>query len=231
MLAELLTFLDESVGKGEYTLCLTADHGVCPLPEVSARLGRDAGRVSFKRLLTDAENHLRARYPRETALDPKARWLEAQTGIWVYLNQKLIAGHGLDPAAVARTLADFLAKQEGILRTFTRAELDRPADPPDAIGRRMRKAYYPDRCGDVSIVLKPYWLDGDSKLSTGTSHGTPHPYDTHVPLLVYGPNVKPGVRKEEVPPAVIASIFAKALGIAPPAKAEYPVPTGLFERE
>jgi predicted AlkP superfamily pyrophosphatase or phosphodiesterase len=229
MLAELLHFLDESVGKGKYTLCLTADHGICPLPEVSAKLGRDAGRVSFKRLVTDAEAHLRSRYPRDGATDPKANWIEAQTGIWLYLNHKLIASQGLDPAEVAKTLADFLSKQDGIQRAFTRAELDRPGDPADAVGRRMRKAYYPDRCGDVSIVLKPYWLDGVARLSTGTSHGTPHPYDTHVPLLVYGPNVKPGIRKEEVPPAVIAAIFAKALGIAPPAKAEYPVPAGLFE--
>ena len=231
MLAELLTFLDETVGKGKYTLCLTADHGVCPLPEVSARFGRDAGRVSFRRLLTDAEAHLRATYQRDGVKDPKAKWIEAHTGIWIYLNHKLITSHGLDPADVAKTLADFVARQSGIQRTFTRAELDRPADPADAVARRMRTSYHPDRCGDVSLVLKPYWLDGDSRLSTGTSHGTPHPYDTHVPLLVYGPNVKPGVRKEEVPPAVIGSVFAKALGIAPPARAEYPVPAGLFEKE
>jgi predicted AlkP superfamily pyrophosphatase or phosphodiesterase len=231
MLAELLRFLDEAVGKGKYTLCLTADHGVCPLPEVSAKFGRDAGRVSFKRLMTEAEAHLRERYQRAPGTDPKAGWIEAQTGIWVYLNQKLIASHGLDPADVAKTLADFLARQPGIHRAFTRAELEGPADPADAVARRMRKSYHPDRCGDVSVVLKPYWLDGDSRLSTGTSHGTPHPYDTHVPLLVYGPNVKAGVRKDEVPPAVIAAIFARVLGIAPPGKAEYPVPAGLFDNE
>src|SRR5437879_3266017 len=71
--------------------------------------------------------------------------------------------------------------------------------------------------------------EGDPKTATGTMHGTPYPYDTHVPLLVFGPNVKPGIRREEVVPASIASIFAKALGIQPPAKVEYPVPEGLFK--
>jgi hypothetical protein len=52
-----------------------------------------------------------------------------------------------------------------------------------------------------------------------------------VPLLVIGPNVKPGIRGEEVVPAQVAAIFAKALGIDPPAKAEYPVPAGLFAQE
>src|SRR5262245_57662149 len=33
IVAELLTFLDERIGKGNYLLALTADHGICPLPE------------------------------------------------------------------------------------------------------------------------------------------------------------------------------------------------------
>ena len=207
-LGALLHFLDDAVGKGKYLVCLTADHGVCPLPEVSLKRGRDAGRIL-----------------------PKAKWIEAQTGMWLYLNQKLIASHGLEPAAVARTLADFLERQTGVLRAFTRAELDTDPDRYDTIGRRMRKAYFPDRSGDVAFVPRPYWLGSEWALATGTSHGSPHPYDTHVPLLVYGPNVKPGVRKEEVVPAAVAAIFARALGIAPPARAEYPAPAGLFERE
>jgi arylsulfatase A-like enzyme len=230
-LAGLLHFLDGAVGQGKYLVCLTADHGVCPLPEVSARHGLDAGRIPVKRMLTDAEAHLRLVYDKGPASDPKAKWIEAQTGMWVYLNHRLIASRGLDPADVAKTLADFIDKQTGVLRTFTRAELETPADRYDPIGRRMRKAYFPDRCGDVSFVPKPYWLGSDWTLSTGTGHGSPHPYDTHVPLLVYGPNVKPGIRTEEVVPASIAAIFAKALGIQPPAKSEYPSPAGLFEKE
>jgi hypothetical protein len=201
------------------------------LPEVSQRRGLDAGRIPLKKVLAEAETHLRAVFDNVFLADPKANWVEAQTGMWVYLNHKLIASRGLEPETVAKTLAEFLAKQTGVLRTFTRAELETEPDPYDTIGKKMRKAYFPDRCGDVCLVPKPYWLGSEWALTTGTSHGTPHPYDTHVPLLVYGPGVKPGLRREEVPPAVIASIFAKALGIAPPAKAEYPTPAGLFGRE
>ena len=181
--------------------------------------------------MSDVEAHLRAVYDPAGELDPKAKWIVNNSGFWLYLNYKLIASRKLEPAAVAKTLAAFLDKQTGIQKAYTRAELAVPADPSDAVGRRMRKAYYPDRCGDVGIILKPYWLVSESTLATGTTHGSPHPYDTHVPLLVFGPNVKPGIRKEEVVPATIASIFAKALGIAPPAKAEYPSPAGLFEKE
>jgi hypothetical protein len=64
---------------------------------------------------------------------------------------------------------------------------------------------------------------------TGTTHGTPHPYDTHVPLLVYGPGVRAGVRQEAMTPQAVAAILAHGLGVSAPARAEAPLPEGLFE--
>lgn len=63
---------------------------------------------------------------------------------------------------------------------------------------------------------------------TGTNHGTPHDYDTHVPLLVYGPGIRSGVRHDAVTPQAAAVILAHALGIKPPAKADVDVPADLF---
>src|SRR5207237_3146731 len=92
--------------------------------------------------------------------------------------------------------------------------------------RRVRRSFVPDRCGDVYVVLKPYYLL-TSPLAPGTTHGTPHDYDTHVPLLVYGPGVKGGVRDEPVTPQATAAVFARFLGVKPPASAEFPVPATL----
>lgn len=227
-LAALLKLLDEQVGAGKYLLCVTADHGVCPLPELSMKRGIDAHRLAVSQVLKLAESHLRKSYDPDGAGDAKAKFIENRTGQWIYLNHRLIENRGLKAADVSRSLADFLQQQDGIGRAFTRSDLEGQLDAYDAVGRRMRKAYYPDRAGDVAFILKPYWLEGDPKTATGTSHSTPYLYDTHVPLLVLGANVKSGIHREEVAPAVIASIFAKALGIAPPAKAEYPAPAGLF---
>jgi predicted AlkP superfamily pyrophosphatase or phosphodiesterase len=229
--AELLHLLDDKVGKGKYLLCLTADHGICPLPEISAKRGLDARRLPVKAILNDAEAYLSTLLDPDAPAGSKTKWISNATGMWIYLNYNAIQAHGLQVPAVARTLADYLARRYGIHRTFTRAELEQTADPYDVIGQRMRKAYHPERSGDVGMVLKPYWLESDPLYPTGTSHGSPFSYDTHVPLLVFGPNVKPGIRKEEVVPASIASIFAKSLGIPPPTKAEYPAPAGLFERD
>jgi hypothetical protein len=49
----------------------------------------------------------------------------------------------------------------------------------------MQLGYLPDRSGDVVAVNRPYCLPM-GKLSTCTSHGSPHVYDTHIPILVPG---------------------------------------------
>jgi len=71
---ELLTFLDAKVGRDRYVLVLTADHGVCPLPEVSRKQGREAGRLSTFVVAGKAEAFLRETYGAKD--DPDAIWLE-----------------------------------------------------------------------------------------------------------------------------------------------------------
>jgi hypothetical protein len=48
-----------------------------------------------------------------------------------------------------------------------------------------------------------------------------------VPLVVYGPGISGGSCPEAVTPQATAAIFARALGVPPPDKAEAPVPKRL----
>src|SRR5206468_3984481 len=106
---------------------------------------------------------------------------------WFNLNRKLLKELKLDEAAVEQTLAGWLEKQPGIQKAYTRARLEgsRPASEDE---HRVWKSFHPSRCGDVTVVLKPYWIF-QLPFAGGTSHGSPHHYDTHVPLLVFGPGV------------------------------------------
>ena len=90
----------------------------------------------------------------------------------------------------------------------------------------MKRSFHPDRSGDVYVVLKPYYLLSTT-IGTGTTHGTPHDYDCHVPLLVYGPGVGGGPRDERVTPQAAAAVFARFLGVDPPKDADFPVPATL----
>jgi predicted AlkP superfamily pyrophosphatase or phosphodiesterase len=62
IMAELLKFLDDKVGKGKYLLVVTADHGVCPLPEVTKKRGKEAERVSPRILSFDADEFLNEKF-------------------------------------------------------------------------------------------------------------------------------------------------------------------------
>jgi hypothetical protein len=221
---ELLAYLDAHVGRDRYLLVLTADHGVCPLPEVARGRGEQAGRVPPELLSRDAEKFLRATFGTE---GDQRRWLEATSYPWLYLDRKLLEERGLDAGRVETALADWLKRQPGVQTAYTRGQLLEGLPPDDVIGERVRRSFHPERCGDVAVVLKPYHVIA-APLATGTGHGSPHPYDTHVPLLVYGRGVRPGVRHEPVTPQAVAAILAHGLGIDPPAAAEGPLPEGLF---
>ncbi len=98
----------------------------------------------------------------------------------------------------------------------------------DAIGKSVQKSFHPERSGDLILVPKPFYFFWSSK--TGPTHGSPHAYDTFVPLLVFGPGMKAGKHGDAVTPQATAAILATALGLPAPSRAEAAVPTGLFAK-
>jgi hypothetical protein len=232
LIRDLLAFLDANVGKGRYVLTVCADHGVCPLPEYAAKEGKDAGRVAPEILTSGAGAFLNRHFLKPGQSAP---WLETpkKSNAWVYLNRATIKEQGLTDAEVETALAGWLAQQPGIGAAFTRTQLRGKDRLDDPLAEAMRKSFHPDRSGDVMVIPRPYHilstpLNVAKSLSFRTTHGTPHPYDTHVPLLVFGPRVVPGRRADRVTPQAVASILAAAVGIPPPADADAPVPAGLF---
>jgi predicted AlkP superfamily pyrophosphatase or phosphodiesterase len=226
IIRDLLSVLDEKVGKGKWTLALSADHGICPLPEASRAAGRDARRVDPKPILTAAEEHLERTFPPMNKSRAKARWIEREVSNMLYLNRGVVAARAVEQSAVEKELAKWLSTQPGIAAAFTRTEMLSYSSKDDPLAEHVRQSFHPERSGDVLLVNKPYYLLTSGL--TGTTHGSPHSYDTHVPLVVLGPGIKAGVREDAVSPEAAAVILARALGIAPPAGARVAVPEGLF---
>jgi hypothetical protein len=72
---------------------------------------------------------------------------------------------------------------------FTRSQL-LDGRAPGALGERILKGYNAERGGDIVLVLKPFILPGGGR--SGTTHGAPFSYDTHVPVAFHGRAFKPG---------------------------------------
>ena len=228
LVADFLKYLDGRIGAGNYSVVVTADHGVCPNPEVSAKKGLSAKRVPSAPLATGAEAFLTEKFG--GSADPtaaKPAWVEAVALPHVYLNYRTLKQRGIDPVKAGIELAGWLRTQPEVYRAYSRAELlGGPGSDDDKITRMVRKAYHPDRAGDVFVVGRPYWLY-TAGTATGTTHGSPHEYDTHVPLLAFGPGVGGGRRAEPVTPQHAAPITAAFLGVGVPADCEYKVPATL----
>ncbi len=209
MLQALFKDLDEAIGADNYVVALTADHGFMQAPEVSQAQGLGGGRVAANALLAAINAELEKRFGA-----PKlAAFLSAQA---VVLDRKLLAERKLDADTVADAARAALLAQPAIGAAYTRKELQgNQAGAPffDA----MRRAWHPDVSGDVQYVLKPYWMMGSSV----TTHGSPHPYDTQVPLLLWGPRwVGRGRVDTPVEPIDLAPTLAALLKVETPSGSE-----------
>lgn len=203
--------LDAAVGKGNYLAVLTADHGFMPAPEHSQALGRDAGRVSSAQTMAAVNAALSQRYG-------EGRWALELSAQAVVLNQPLIAAKGVDVDELSEVARKALLAQPGIAQVFTRAELE-SGSRSGALFDQVRKSRHRALSGDLEIVLKPYWMFGSG--SSMTTHGSPYEYDTHVPILFYGPAwVKPGRIARRVEVVDIAPTLAGILEVAAPEASE-----------
>ncbi len=241
VVGDLLDYLDKVVGPGNYSVCISADHGVGSMPEVAAKNipeAKDATRVNSPKLIAGMEAHLEKTFGKADVLPPNASketkekkvglWLESLMAPWVYLNLRQVEAKNLKPADVAKSLAEWLEQQPGIEKAYTAEEIA-TADHPDDILRLVQRSAYPGRSGDVYIVLKPYHLYGDPLKSRGTTHGSPHDYDRHVPLMVYGPGISGGRRTEGVTPQQMALIVSYFLDLPKPKDTTYELPKTLVK--
>ncbi len=205
LLGKLLDFVDRQLGPGNTVVVLTADHGVSPVPEVNQSRKLPGGRLSEPDLLATMTKVLTAKYG-------EGKWVVGMSGPSPYLNRELIAEKKLDQAEVEQTAATALAAMPHILRVYTRTQLMNGQMANDYSGRDVQFGFNAQRSGDIFIVPEPYYLFEKS----GTSHGMPYNYDSHVPVIFMGPGFKPGEYPERVGVVDIAPTLASILGV------EYP---------
>jgi arylsulfatase A-like enzyme len=99
---------------------------------------------------------------------------------------------------------------EGVLTAVTGTDLVRGNTSNDEFLERLRNGWSASASGDVVIVPKPGWIQYSR---SGTTHGSPFAYDTHVPLLFYGWHVPAGITYErtyirDIAPTVAALIHS-----------------------
>lgn len=182
----LLTKLDAYVGKGQYTVFLTADHAVADVPSYLKDLKLPGDNLKVSTLKAGLVDYLKQYFDKPV--------IEDMSGDQIFLNSTTFNGDprssGVDYLVATELIRNYLIRQEGIAEVFTRQVLQGADYGELGIKGSVKRGYHTKRSGDLIIVMEPGWI-GSSAL-TGTTHGSPYSYDTHVPIIFFGFGIKAG---------------------------------------
>lgn len=200
----LLEHLDRTVGPGNWVLGFSSDHGVAPIP-----LTTGAGRITTDDVRDRIEEVLITRYgPRK-----EGSYVASVTFNYVYFNDGVWDRLKADVptyAAVEKAVLG-VPGMTRLLRSDRLSDASRDADV-----RAAALSWYPGRSGDIVLVGKLNWYFGPRGDASGTTHGTWHPYDRRVPVILLGAGIRPGRYQQAATPADIAPTLAHLIGVPLP---------------
>jgi predicted AlkP superfamily pyrophosphatase or phosphodiesterase len=205
-LGRLVAFLDSRVGNRNILWVLSADHGSEPTPEAEREFNHNsaAQRLPISEALGSTQKQLDAIFQISGEMD----WFAATIDTMLYFNRTELARHHISLAAARRALAEQVHNVPGIAGFYDTSQLP---GVPGWIGSFLRNSSFPDRSGDV-YYLTEEWTCFSSQ-PTGTSHGDPWPYDTHVPLVIAGWRIQPKRITASVQLADLAPTLADLLAV------------------
>ncbi|MCJ8498243.1 alkaline phosphatase family protein [Chryseobacterium salipaludis] len=201
-LAEFFNYLDSKVGKDQYTVFLSADHG-------------GAHSQGFL-----AEHKMPTGFYGEGSIKQFNGWLKDKFGAdqlvskvtnnQIYMDEKAHTGSKLNMEETKQYLIDMLNKDQSVLFAVDMKKAG-AASIPEPIRARIVNGYNWQRSGDIQLVYHDSWLPSYSK--TGTTHGSWNSYDSHIPLIFMGWGVKPGESHQAYHMTDIAPTLAALLRV------------------
>jgi predicted AlkP superfamily pyrophosphatase or phosphodiesterase len=211
-LEKLIQHLDKKVGRENYVLGLSADHGVADIPEQV-----NGGRQSGPQIIAAIEEALKP-------IMGNGPFVAASAYTDIYLSPAAADRVKTDKKAMA-AVNDSLMKLPGIARVIRADELASPhaRDSDDPQLRAAAFSYFAGRSGDIILIPKENWL----LAATSTTHGTLYPYDQRVPVILFGAGIQPGQREEAVTPADLTATLATLAGVKLPSPDGHPLKEAL----
>ncbi len=217
-IGSFLQYLDVKVGKGNYLVFLTADHAGAENVNHLKDNKYEVESVSEKNLEMAMAEFSKTYFGDDLLLN--------YSNYNVFFDKEKIKAKGLELVRVKQAFKEFLMTQKHIRRIYTEEEILTPS-ANDYYLNFMFKGYDPTQNGDLIILDKPGYIE---YYGTGTSHGTPYSYDTHVPCIFFGWDIRKGESHDKKEITQIAPTLAQKLKITFPNATEAKVMTEIFNK-
>ncbi len=203
---DLLNNLDQQVGKGNYMVFLTSDHGVADIPDYLKKHTIPAG-------VANSSNDSKFLNTQLEEVFGKGTWIKSMSNYQIYLDEDFMNRKKVSFEQILDVLKkNMLSKGSPVHDVINLHDLAN-AVIPDYYRSYISNIYNPKLSGDFFVWLDPAWFYGIPK---GTTHGTMFTYDTHVPLLFYGWKIPKGQTVERTHISDIAPTLAALLNILEP---------------
>ena len=205
-IAHLIRYIEATAGGKENVLIyLTSDRGTPEIPEYLASEKIPVGSFNYISAVSLLKSYLNLTYG-------EAEWVKGYYQQQLYLNRNLIEERKMNLEEIQNVVARFMIQFAGVAHVMTSSALEKTHFTDNIFGA-MQKGFHQKRSGDVIINLMPGWVEkGDSKRSSSS----PYSYDTHVPLVMYGWQIKPAVISETTDITVLAPTLSSLLKIPAP---------------
>jgi predicted AlkP superfamily pyrophosphatase or phosphodiesterase len=200
-LAELLKFIDTHIGINNALVFVTADHAAPEVPAYLNNLKIPAGYVNEKAINDSLKKHLMKMYGDSLIL--------SYSNQQVFLNHKMIEAKKLSLLSLQNEVASYLQTIPEVSEVLT-AQTLKTTQFTEGFPYLMQKGFNAKRSGDVLVNYLPGYISHET---TGTTHGSPYSYDTHVPLIFFGWRIKHGSSVKQTYITDIAPTLSMMLNI------------------
>ncbi|WP_025144638.1 alkaline phosphatase PafA [Pedobacter jeongneungensis] len=202
---EFFNYLDKKVGKGNYTVFLTADHGAAHVPGFMQENKLPSGVVSDRDIANKLNTYLNDKFKVNNVV------LKSQNNQIIFDHDKTDKGD-VSFDVIKSASVEFLKRLDGFQNAVDIARISQ-STLQEIQKKMITNGYNARRSGDIYYVLQPNWFNGGS---TGTTHGNWNPYDSHIPLVFMGWGIKPGASNKTHYMTDIAPTLAALLHIQMP---------------
>jgi len=204
-LERLLNALDKKVGKGNYTVFLTADHAAVNVPSYLQSVKIPAGYIDTKSQKAKLNAFMITKYGASDLI-------ENVSNTQIFLNREKIKELDLDLDDVQEDIVNEIINYDHIDKAYTGIAMSSTSFTT-GVEALLQNGFNQKRSGDVIFVYDPAFI---SYGKTGSTHGSGLNYDTHVPLLFFGKGIKHGETFKKTSITDIAPTISAYLGISFP---------------